>query len=374
MALLTLTPAERLRVKDALVAAFGHPAGAFESFLGTQLDRDLLDFRLAGASFAENVLAVVRAAESQSWLFELIEKASLARPADVVLAGLAGELRPRAPPADFDPFTACCLRGHHLMVNREKLRIALRDLTTPAGKRILVVQDRPPSPPQPGGAPVSPAPQRTKTGKSHTVQLISFLKEARGGFELAWIDLEDITRTKPPDELIDPYDLGRTLVRRTGLSEQSLPERPTDAQWSRWVLDFLEKTVPQWQQSDHSWWVVIDAFNTVRLPQPTLDLVKALATDINVSLGSMRLVLLGYADSFAPQVLPNVHSEELTRDLTPRDLIDFFSRACEQRRIQGDVERVAQAVVEALKDLNPERDEYLLELAPRLHVHLAAME
>ena len=127
----------------------------------------------------EQIDMVVRQAESEGWVLDLVVAAAAARPADPGLQSLKASLAPAIVAAAVDPFKMCCLIGGHVMVNRANLREGLKNLAEPLGKRILVVRDA--APPSPG----------TKTGKSHTTQLIAYLEQRTGGFESVIVRTRD---------------------------------------------------------------------------------------------------------------------------------------------------------------------------------------
>jgi hypothetical protein len=248
---------------------------------------------------------------------------------------------------EMDHFEVCCLTGTHVMVDRTKLRDALRQISRPLGKRILVVKGEP------------------KTGKSHTLQLISYLRHVFGNFILVVIDLESFIRTVGKNAIIEPWDMARRIVKLVGY-DMEVPERPHDAQWARWVLDFCDDFEgralrEQAQQDVPIRWIVIDGLNAVLLTQPTLDLIKELAFRISVTLTKFRLILLGYAESLPAQVLP-VAEEEHIDAIGQNELIEFFARARKQLKIPFDDDKLVQAVQHMLDKLVPDEPDFMAHL------------
>jgi hypothetical protein len=362
---MALSPKEWIEVRNTLANAFKE--NPLREFLATFLSRDYDLYQISGAAYPESLLAMVKAADKEMWLYELILKAAENIPADPELSLLVKKVQPIAPVPGIDHFDACCLCGQHVMVNRGPLRKALRELIKSTGKRILVVQD--------ATLPGKASQHRTKSGKSHTVQFVAYIRQASGRFELTWIDLEPLGKALGQGALVQPIDIARKMVTLMKFNPKDLlPDEPFDTQWSRWVLNFCDILEAQLLQDGRSWWIVIDGFNVVPLPQPTLDLVKELANRINVSLERVRLVLLGYSDTFPPEVLPNVETERVDRGVTQNDVIKFFEQACLQKQIKPDTERATQFVIDSLQGLDPQNTEFFENLGLRLREHLHQLE
>ncbi|KAE8756108.1 hypothetical protein FSO04_30865 [Paraburkholderia madseniana] len=359
MAYVKFTGPQLLELSTALKDAFDQAA---LSDLLTGMNRDFVDY--AGyPPYKNQVRAIVTSAAQEYWLDKLIANALAERPEDVVLQRIESALNQVALPQDFDPFEMCCLSGEYVMVNRKHLRCALRGMSAPHGKRILIVRDKTP--------PTDGALVCTKTGKSLSVQFISALKQQLHGFELAWIDLRNFNDQLGSGVQIQPRDLGVKLVRLLGYDVSKVPPEPKDSQWSRWTIDFCDDFEAQTHGDGRSVWIVIDEFNKVGLPQATLDVVKQLAARVAVTLTQFRLILLGYRDTFVPAVLPHVEEETIDRALSERDVVDFFIRATQQRHLIIDDERIVEAASEALMGLDPGADAYLEEVGNRARVALA---
>jgi hypothetical protein len=277
---------------------------------------------------------------------------------------------------ELDPFDTCCLVGSNLLLNRKGLRSALRSLARPGGKRILVVRD--------GQIASSPGIFRTKAGKSHTVHVVSYLRELMGGFETIAIDLEELAEVVPggPGSQIQPIDLANDIVERMRLDQATIPDPPNNSQWARWVHTFGNLFESALRIDGRNWWILIDGFNTILIPQQTLDLVKRIAKITSLSLDRVRLVLLGYTDSFPLDAVgPYVETEEL--QLGPRvdeatnDLTHFFARACKERQIGLTAERAADLVAEVLAGALPGLDDKPIPyyaLIPRVQACLARLQ
>jgi len=350
---IVLSGPQQLELRNALVAAFLQTT--FPDLLNT-IDKKF--FPPLNASFPEAVFATIKAAESEDWLFDLVQAAAQQRPEDPALQRLAnelGNLRPAAPPAGISPFDVCCLAGTHVMVDRRDLRAALRDLSKADGKRILVVKD---------DLPDTPAGSAPKTGKSHTMQMIAYLWQTQRSFDFVDIDLEDMAHAISD---IRPVDLAKRLIKKLGFAV-NLAE-PTDNAWARWNLDFCDDLEGWATQRNRPVWIVIDSFNLVLLPQATLDLIKELANRINLRLADFRLVLLGYRDTFPTKVKPIVEEEKI-RPIGEGELLEFFAHAYFEKNIPVTGDEILDAVERVFAQLSPTQADFLIQLASLSHAEL----
>jgi hypothetical protein len=162
------------RLQAALTNIYG-AAGDFRVALN-QIGKSYDRLETAGLTYEQNVLVIVQRASAAGWIMDLVEQA-LKEVQDADMLRLRAELRPLVIAAAVDPFLVCRLTGSNVMVDRADLRRHLRAMADPHGKRLLVVR----------------GPRRS--GRTHTVQLLSYLQQQRGGFLLASIDLEAFSRT-----------------------------------------------------------------------------------------------------------------------------------------------------------------------------------
>jgi hypothetical protein len=351
MALIQLAKDQREFLHRALQARYLTPA-SMENMLLLRLDRHFQHIVVAGSTYPQDVLAVIQAAEAEGWLLPLVRQLCHDVPADQELKALEAELAPLAPPPGVDHFDVCRL-GNRVMVDRKRLRDSLRQLSTTQSERIMVVTGE------------------KSSGKSHSFQLISYLRAFRGGFSLALIDLEayrqvlDVTREP---ELTPDY-IARTLVKKLQYDLGRL-EPPRDSQWARWVLDFCDDLEARAQEDDRWCWVVIDGFGSVPLAEATVDLIKDLAVRINKSLPQFRLILLGYGGGFTHDVLDHV-TWESTEPIGIEELLEFFGRAYQQLRIPATNDKVVNTVTRVLSGLDPTREDFLFHLEPRVRDELA---
>jgi Effector-associated domain 1 len=340
MPLIRLTPLQTRRTRDAILAAF--PSSGQLDDLLLDLGKAYAELEIQGQNYRENILSIIRRAEAEDWVLKLVLEARKRVPADPEFEALERDLKPSAPPPNVDHFNICRLTGSYVMVDRSRLRSALREISRPLGKRILVVKGDP------------------KTGKSHTLQLISYLQYVYGNFSLVPVDLEAFVRTLGPAVIVNPSDLATYLVDQLTW-DWKVPDPPNDSQWARWVLEFCVKFEGRARQDQQVRWVVIDALNTTQLMQPTLDLIKELAHRINLSLPNYRLILLGFSDSLPATVLPNVEEEKIA-PIGQQELIEFFARAYQELNLPLDADKVADVVKSVLERIDPAQSDFVARL------------
>jgi Effector-associated domain 1 len=349
MILIRLTSQQREALRQAMLGRYQNAAGV-EDML-QKLDQKFQYLSVRGQNLPQDLGTVIEAAQAEGWLLELVKQVRRDVPGDPQLQLLESELVPLVPPHHVDSFEMCCLAGNRVMVDRDDLRASLKVLSTPLGRRIMVVTGR------------------KNSGKSHSGQLISYLRDVRGNFSLALIDLAEYGRMLGADAIVQPRDIAEDLVDQLGYRFKPA-KPPTDAQWSRWVYDFCRKFAAHAMRDGRCCWVVIDGFGSVVLPQPTLDLIKGLAVKIDRSLTKLRLILLGYGDSFPPCVLPQVELENIG-PIGVREVTTFFGRAYQQLAIPFTEDALEDSVSRVLDDLDLEQHDFLFHLEMRVMNELA---
>ncbi|GAA1569600.1 hypothetical protein GCM10009827_109210 [Dactylosporangium maewongense] len=343
-----LQPRELLAVRDGLLVAFADRQRLEE--LVMSCDRTLDELEVKGNDYRGNVLAVVKAAFADGWLIELLSTASALVPSDDLLRETLDRVSPAPPVALADHFAACRLSGGHVLIDRSRLRAALRELCQPTGRRILVV----------GG------PRRT--GKSHTTQLIAYLHMVRPAFRIAHVDLEAIPRLLGRDRIVTPHDVAQRIVRMLGYPAE-LATAPVGTPWPEWVLLFCDEFESHAMRDERNPWIVIDGFNHVVAMQATIDLVKELARRVDRFLTGFRLVLLGFDDSL---VAVGQHASiETLEQIGADEVAQFFRDAYEQLGVPWTEQLLADAAARVLADLHPEQHDYLRVLGDRASRALA---
>jgi hypothetical protein len=350
MPLVRLSGMQRDNIRDVVLQAFATRDRLIELFQAVSQNFEQLE--VPTSSLRDNVRAALAVAEEEGWLLALLAKSHELRREDMAIAALLADLEPMAPPPGTDHYAVCRLAGSHVMVDRIRLRESLQELDRPQGKRILVVT----------GA--------EGAGKTHSMQLISYVAMTKCSFTFVPIDLEVRKRMLGTDTMLDPDHLADRLVALLDYDDLVVPERPTDEQWATWVLKFCDKFEGHAREDERQVWVAIDAFNKVVLTQATLDLVKELANRIGLSLTHFRLILLGYGEPFAPALHAQVESEAIA-PIGPKEVSEFFIAAFKQHGIRRNGARLAKVTHQVLTGLDPRDRDYLLTLGARASDELA---
>jgi hypothetical protein len=335
------------QLRDAIVAAFDE--ADFSDFLLFNLNMRY-DVHSSGPNYNSKIVSILKYLVNERRITEFVTKAAAEKPHVPTWQELVTEFTVFAQPAG-DPYEVCCLSGSHIMVNRARLRAALRDdLCKPSGKRILVIKGSP------------------QSGKSHSLQLLAHLQTALGRFELVHVDLEECTQMAGLGS-INAEDLAGYIINQMDGYEKSLPPDPTDTQHARWIIKFCNEIEKKARTDTRQWWVVIDGFNKVLLPPPTRDLIKAFANRVNLTLANFRIVLIGYSDTFLPAVEPHVIEEQIVAFGT-EELWEFFDKAFTERKLDWKSKTVEEkrkdiqeAVTAVLTKVDQTKAGYMYELS-----------
>jgi hypothetical protein len=164
------------------------------------------------------------------------------------------------------------------------------------------------------------------------------------------------------DAPVDACDLAERLVNLTEY-DISVPERPSDGQWSRWILTFCDRFQARAKKEREQRWIIVDEFGSVLLDQSAMDLVKEVSNRINDNLPLLRLVLLGFEDSLPARVLGHVEEEGIL-PIKVDQIIAFFELAFQQLQIPFDVDKVVEAVERVLEKASPDDPDFLVRLGP----------
>jgi hypothetical protein len=326
-----LTGPQLKRFVDTFAAAFPNIEGLAEMVAYVDLTprRSLVSITTAGTLPAQ-VRELITTAEAEGWLPKLVEHAATSNPGAPGLAALRDEIKPLILAAAVNHYRAVVM-GDRLLINRDAVRGALERLSN-AQKRIVIVD----------GEPV--------TGKSHTVWFIRYLRDNFRSFGLIWIDLRELVAASP-DGLIEPTLLARSMVKQMSLDPALVPERGEQT-WAAWTSDFCDGLTGKLSAAEKPWWLVIDNFTAVRLPQETLDLVKKLCERLAINIPSLYLVLLGYRETMPPQVEADIEREQIAR-IDAAEVGLFFKELYDSRQIPVTEAEIALKVVQVLRSVDP---------------------
>lgn len=341
---------QRKRLLDALKDVFSTKEQVEELTLQA-INRSVDQISLA-SDLSAVLLKIITTAEDEGWIGNLVDAAIALRPASQDMKTARAELDLIITNEREDHYAACWLIGDRVMVGRSTLRKALCRLSQPeSGKHILVVQ---------GLKPFS--------GKSHSLQLIRYLEERRGGFKLIWADLSRLAASAEGGILL-PQDLGQVLVNQMGLIGMPARENEKD---ERWVQRFCDWLTGQLLVKQIDYWIVIDSFSKTLLPEGTHDLIRELALRIETNLGRLRLILLSYADmdSLPSEVFGGLEEEPIpdpAQQINKTELLAFFGKLYEERKrlrnTDFEPQDIAISVANVLREVDPSNTRYLFLLS-----------
>ena len=340
MARIVLTGKQTTDLAAALEAAFPTEATFRNVIVGSGQNFDSVSSN--GQPLPTRIIESITHAVAHDWLLALIDSA-LQRNADPAIKAIREAIEVTAPPAGVSPFDMCRLGGGAVMVDRKPLRDAVEELVDAQGRRILVIR----------GTPI---------GKSHSVQLITFIASQVGGFDLVYVDL-DPRRDDATRLVITAHDLAERLVR---LSKYNIAVSapPTDSQWSKWVQLFGDDFQTA-ANGGRSRWFVIDGINKVMLEQSAVDLIHDLTSRIRQVLVNIRLVLIGYEQSLPTLVVPTIQKDE-PKLIDVDDLSEFFLFVHQELSVPVDDDGVAKIVARVVSQVDMTTSNCLISLAPLL--------
>jgi hypothetical protein len=200
--------------------------------------------------------------------------------------------------------------------------------------------------------------------KSHTFQLIRYLADQVGGFNMVFVDLAEAASIAGRDLL--PEDLGEEIVFQMKLQGQ-MPVRQNELD-SRWVRRFIAWLTGELQGRNEVYWIVLDSFGKTLVPDGVYELVRRLAEQIETNLGQVRLILLGFDRDLPDRVLGGLEEEDLAAAMRigQDELLGFFSRMYQERKQRRAADfapaDVAGSVSTVMQKVAFDRDDYLLQL------------
>ena len=253
MLMIRLNGQQQIALKEIIFGMFPELSGFEEMLIG--LNKNPTELFVYKGSGGENVLAVIKSAQKECWLAALLAALRARAPDDQELKSLERKFLPLMPAPGFDYFDACCLPGDHVMIDRRRLRASLRRLAGHLGKRVFVVK----------GA--------GRCGKSHSIQLMSYLAYAQGMFSVIYIDLEELSLALGAQYEIGPFDFAERLVIKLGYDIEL--QEPVDSAVARWGLKFRDSLEERASADENIRWMIIDGFSLVIFGDGTVKLIHA---------------------------------------------------------------------------------------------------
>lgn len=223
----------------------------------------------SNAPYPGQVVDVIVHAQSNNWLPKLIEVVRARNPANPHMQQLDAAIKPALALAVDDPYGACYLWGAIPFANRRPFRDALRQLKT--GERVVLVVNG-----------------ETKSGKTHSYQLVAFAAEEDNAFKAVLINLNN---TIIPAR--DPADVAAAIL--WAIDPQIEPPEPprTDRQLGnmcRQMAGYLARL-------NTPLWVAIDGLSQTTVPIMTQQMVMWMINEVqSANIRNLRLILLGYTE------------------------------------------------------------------------------
>lgn len=325
------------RLLEAILVSYADQ-DQLEELLLFELEKHMQEIVSRGANYRKAVREVISTAQQEGWLLHFVEKVYRGRQNDPNLQRLYEELQPAMEVASMDPYEVRFLRKGWVILGRQNLRYALKDLIE-HDSRILIVE----------GHPVS--------GKTYTAQLISFLKErlTADSPPIAWVDLSDLTQAAG-DKRVSSTDIGEWIASQWGLT--GVPSLQNE-QETRWVWRFSNWLTGELKDSGPKYWIVIDHFDKALWDEGVEHLIGALATQIYRNLPMVRLVLLSYKDKDSLQSKVQGPVEyEFIQPIGENELRDFFILEHKDRekrcQIAYSADSVADSVTRVMRKVDPD--------------------
>lgn len=351
-----LNPDQRIRLLDELKDVFTDVAAVKELVqLADPPSLASLDQVALGANLVDILNSLILRADDGNWLGNLLEAAIEMRSASQKLKLLRTEFDGAITAERADHFAACWLLGDRVLVDREPLRTAatLLENTPGSGKPVKSIM-------------VVKGPRMS--GRSWSLEYISYLNTTRRSFELVWVDLEDLETSIAEDAELDPQDLGLSIATQMHLDMTHWPARVNekDERWARRYCEWLKGELTGKQAL---YWIVVDSFDKMLLPDGIYILISELAKWIRVNLQMLRLVLLSYdkEDDLPANVRPDV-APVSTGAISDLELLAFFTRLYDERKRRFDIDfsptDVANSVAEVKRQVDFSNERYLFQLGP----------
>jgi hypothetical protein len=357
---MALTAIQRQSLLDALTRFFTVEDQEIRILVQTVFDAPLDQLTPALVTLKDKLERIVDAADNQRLVGRLLDEVARVRPGRAAeVEQMRADLIAVVAAERLNHFAAARLMGNNYMVDREPLRDKLKLLANPdEGIHILRVFDGKPD------APATPV-KKVKSGKSYSFQMIRYLENRLGGFQVIYVDLSQLAA--PLNRALLPEDLAEDIIPRMGLRVEDMPARQNE-QDSRWAQRFAAWLTGELRQRHEQYWIVLDNFSGTLVPAGVYDLIQKLAEEIETNLGQLRLVLLGYERELPDTVVGGLEEEDLAQ--APRlgsdHLLRFFAGMYQERKLRRNVDfepaDVAASVSAVMQKVDFTQDDYLPQL------------
>jgi len=199
-----------------------------------------------------------------------------------------------------DKFETTVLRGDRVFLDRNELRLALREMMSPDGRRLLVVNG-------PHGS-----------GKSYTREYVIDVTFRTPNHRVAYLDLD--TSDLGPAELVN------AICQQTSCEAESLPMLPTEPM-SRWIARLASSLMSSLASNTSiKWWLILDGFSKP-LQSGTNDLIAEIA--LRAAEADLRIILLNYTMALPASLESRVIREEI-KPIGREDVETFVMQQLQQ--------------------------------------------
>ncbi|HKV32908.1 MAG TPA: effector-associated domain EAD1-containing protein [Pyrinomonadaceae bacterium] len=267
-----------------------------------QLDKPIANIIITnGMNYPDVLQTVVQKAIEEGWIANLVYHAITQNPNGVNLKAFV-QKHPdfdavKGAPISVDWVMAHTLRARRYFIDRKDLRVALKELRSSDGPRVLVVTGE------------------RVTGKSYTNELIAFLSERTPKNKTIYMNLDKYVYEAP--------NLTEMIGLQMGMDTTKIPQQQ-DEQKARWVQRLvgwiLNRVV---NPGDTTYWFVFDGFREQTLLPETKDWIDELAVQAETNVPQCRVVLLNYQETLPFQISDYVSREEI-KPIGRDELIEFF--------------------------------------------------
>jgi hypothetical protein len=266
------------------------------------------------------VPALIKRADDEGWAPDLARKAFEARPRNPKLKRVVDRIEIRVILEGDDPYLAIRMQGQP-MLDRATLRATIRAVENDEAPRVFVI----------GGERLS--------GKTYTIQFLTYVSRKRGSFRVIPVDLE--RHLKAAAAAIPADRIARSIVSSAGLPGADLETMPqmAEEQEARFSLEFSEWLVGVLDRAAVRHCIVFDHFSKALLTQGSSDLVIELC---NRAFQSRNLVIVlleydrvGDLEAAVGKIVDHTMIERIDPATLVQDLTRFFVAVHAERQQLG---------------------------------------
>ena len=300
---------------DAFMDAFGDSGSLATVVRSTQMRT--LD-QVAGPGALKDVIPrLIQEADDAGWAAQLARTALAAREHNLRLQRVVDRIEIRDALADPNPYLAIRMLGQP-MLDREGLRLTVETIESDTAPRVFVVEGE------------------KSSGKSYTIQFLTFIALKRKAFQVIPVDLE--RHFKAAQEPIRADRIAQSIINALGLSAADLATMPVlaEEQEARYVLDFSEWVTGVMGRQDNRYCLVFDHFTKALLRQSTEDMIIELCRSAYQAT-NLVVVLLEYEkvadlESTVGRIVDSQRIPKIDPTIMRRDLTKFFTAVYSERQ------------------------------------------